>query len=495
MSNILHSHYKIIRVLGLGKSGITYLGEDLDVINSPLYIIKEIQYVNNNGSVPRSLEQLFEVQGTIAYRVGQHPQIPSLIAKFEENGNRYLVREYIDGDLLDGLLTPGIIWTQAQVFDLLMDLVGILSFIHSFQYIHQDINPSNIIRSNEDGRFNLIGFSAIKDVENIDSSGSIDYQLDPRNTSYVPYEQAQNAPHFNSDLHAVGAIAIQALTGKFPLDRDPDSYEFNWRDRLNVDRKLIDIINRMVRPDYRNRYQSALEVLTDLQAFALNQVAVSKFDRLNPYLIFSAAACILLCGLGFAKILSASVDRPQLTSSTIAVQKKSAPSIVSNVNWHKYVDKTTGIKIKYADTWQQDPKYNGLTGVNIIFNSPQQTLTDKYRENVSIRVEELTDPQTSLSNYTKSAIAEINKSDRTAKIVESSSITLAQRPANLLIYTSKDENSLPIKNLKVWTILHRKGSANDGGKVYILTYKAEPERYYQSLETAMSMINSFELTD
>jgi eukaryotic-like serine/threonine-protein kinase len=475
MSNILHSHYKIIRVLGLGKSGITYLAEDLDVINSPLYIIKEIQYVNNDGSIPRSIEQLFEMQGTIAYRVGQHPQIPTLIAKFEENGNRYLVREYIEGELLDRLLTPDTIWSQTQVFDLLMDLVGILSFIHSFQYIHQDINPTNVIRANHDGRFNLIGFSGIKDIINTDPSVVMNYASDAQNASYVPYEQEQNAPHFNSDLHAVGAIAIQALTGKFPLDRDPDSYEFNWRDRLNVDSKLIKIIDRMVRPDYRNRYQSALEVLADLQSFALSQVAVNKYAGLNPYLLFSAAACTLLCGLGITKMLSASTDRPKLISTTVAAKKSASTNIVSNVNWHKYEDKTTGVKIKYADNWQQ----NILNRETVWFNNSQQS--------VSLRVEELTNSQTSLSTYTKSAIAKINLHYRDAKVVEFSSITLAQRPANLLIYTGKDENSLPIKNLEVWTL--------DRGKVYLLKYKAEPERYYQFLETAMTMINSFELTD
>jgi eukaryotic-like serine/threonine-protein kinase len=340
MSNILHSHYKVIRVLGLGKSGITYLAEDLDVINSPLYIIKEIQYVNNDGSIPRSIEQLFEMQSTIAYRVGQHPQIPNLVARFEENGNKYLVREYIDGELLDRLLTPGAIWSQAQVFDLLMDLVGILSFIHSFQYIHQDINPSNIIRSNDDGRFYLIGFSAIKDISNPDSNVLINYQLAAHNVSYIPYEQEQHAPHFNSDLHAVGAIAIQALTGKFPIERDPDSYEFNWKNSLNIDSKLIKIIDRMVRPDYRNRYQSALEVLTDLQSFALNQVAVEKSYRFNPYLIFGAVACILLGGLGVTKILSAKKS-PSLENQShqslyfdIHSGTRSILSVFSN--YHKY---------------------------------------------------------------------------------------------------------------------------------------------------------------
>ncbi len=485
MSNILHSHYKIIKVLGLGKSGIAYLAEDLDLINSPLYVIKEIQYVNNDGSIPRSIEQLFESQGSIAYRVGQHPQIPSLVAKFEENGNRYLVREYIDGNFIAEELSTDEIWSQTQVFDFLMDLIGILCFIHSFRYIHQDINPHNIIRSNADGRFHLIGFSAIKDLEHKWEDISDNYLPDPINYSYVPYEQSQNAPQFNSDLYAVGAIAIQALTGKFPIDRDPDSYELKWKDEVAIDHKAIKIIDRMVRPDYRNRYQSALEALQDLQSLALEQIPVSKSHRFNPYLIFGSAACVLLTGFGLIQLLPQSTNQPPLLPSKVVAVDPQSTNISSRLGLKQYVDKISGVNIKYANNWEQAEAYNILTGETAIFNSPNQISSGKYRENISIRIENLTDSQTTLSSYTKLAIAEIKKYDLAAKIIESSSTTLSKQPANLVVYTGKNENLLPIKTLEVWTI--------DRGKVYILTYKAEPARYYQHLETAMTMINSFQL--
>ena len=92
---------------------------------------------------------------------------------------------------------------------------------------------------------------------------------------------------------------------------------------------------------------------------------------------------------------------------------------------------------------------------------------------------------TTLTDYSQAAIAEIQKYYQDARIIESSSTKLANRAATLVVYTGKDENSLPIKSLEVWTI--------DRGKAYILTYKAEPDRYYQFLETALAMINSFQL--
>jgi eukaryotic-like serine/threonine-protein kinase len=482
LGTTLHAHYKIVKVLEIGKSGITYLATDLDLIDSPLYVVKEIQY-GNNVVLPPLAEKIFEIHGTISHRVGQHPQIPSLVANFVENGHRYLVREYIDGEFLRRELHGGSTWSQTQVFDFLMDLVGILSFIHSFNYIHQDIHPDNIIRRSDDGRFNLIGFSSVKDLGNTWHNISEDGDRTLENSSYIPYEQEQNASQFNSDIYAVGAIAIQALTGKFPLDRDPDSYELKWRDDVSINDKLIKIIDRMVRPDYRNRYRSALE---DLQAFALTQIPASKSHLLKPHLIFGSAACTLLMGFGIVRLLSASANKPQLSPQKVTMTKTlPARTASSGVSWKIYTDKIARIKIKYALDWEMEHIHNVVTGENATFLSPKNSSTDKYRENVSIRVENLRNSQTTLPSYTKSAIEEIEKYYRDAKTIESSSTKLAKKPANLVVYTGKDENSLPIKNLEVWTI--------DRGKVYIVSYKAEPDRYYQFLETAMTMINSFEL--
>jgi eukaryotic-like serine/threonine-protein kinase len=483
-NDILHVHYKIIKVLGLGRSGITYLAQDIDTIDSPLVIVKEIQHPSHRRSTPGLIEAFFEAQGSIAHKVGQHPQIPAIVAKFTEDGHRYLVREYINGEPLSQELTPGSTWDQTQVFDFLMDLIGVLCFVHSFGYIHQDINPHNIIRNSHDHRFNLIGFSGVKDLGR-DQNTPSNYPVNCNNSVYIPYEQEQNAPHFNSDIYAVGAIAIQALTGKFPLERDPDSYEFKWQDQVKIDQNLIKIIDRMVRPDYRNRYQSGVEVLDDLQSFALTQIPPTKSDQFKPYLIFGAVACLFLGGLGITKLFSTATNKQQLPPQIAATPKLVIPSLQNTSNWKQYVDPSTGLNMKYAKDWTKDEIPNILTGETVTFSNSFQKLAGKYPENISIRVEDWKSPTLTLAAYTQLAIAEINQHYPNAKIIESSPTTLAHKPARLIVYTGKDENSRRIKNLEVWTI--------DQGKVYIITYKAEPDRYYQHLETAMTMINSFDL--
>ncbi len=485
LGTILHSHYQIVKVLGIGKSGTTYLAKDLDLIDSPFYVVKKIQNLNIDSSDLALVDKLFESQGSIAYQVGKHPQIPSLITKFITDGDRYLVREYIDGEPLSQELTPGIIWSQTQAFNLLTELLGILSFVHSFQYIHQDINPHNIIRRHNDGRLFLIGFGCVQDVSNAWQNLPRQESKTINDPSYVPYEQEQNVSKINSDIYAVGAIAIQALTGKYPIEKDVYSYELKWRDEVTIDLKLAAVINKMVRPDYRNRYQSASEVLDALKAFSSTQIPASKYQQFKPYVLLGTAVSTLLLGLGAIKLFSTSADKSELSAAIVTTT--SIPIVTTNpaTKWQNYVDKLAKIKVKYPHNWQQKDTRNVVTGENVLFTSPVASMGNKYQANISVRIENLTNSQTSLSNYTKLTIAEIDRYYQGAKIIESSPITLAKKPGSLIVYTGKDENSLAIKNLEVWTI--------DRGKAYIITYKAQPDRYYQHLEAAMAMINSFEI--
>ena len=80
-------------------------------------------------------------------------------------------------------------------------------------------------------------------------------------------EQAQGKPQINSDIYSLGMIAIHAFTGAEP-NRLPsnNTREINWQNQANVSSQLAQIIDKMVRFDYRNRYQSAKEVLKDLNA-------------------------------------------------------------------------------------------------------------------------------------------------------------------------------------------------------------------------------------
>jgi eukaryotic-like serine/threonine-protein kinase len=483
LDTILRSHYQIIKVVSKSNTGTTYLAKDLDAIDSAFYLVKQLDYEHCQAVSPPLIDKNFEIQAEIAHQVGKCSQVPSLVARFTENSHKYLVREYIDGTLLSQELTPGTIWSQTQVVDFLFDLIEILCFIERLKYIHQAINPQHIIRRHEDGKLHLIGFSSVRDLRN--TWHLPNYATHNRNEpSYTSYEQSQNVSHLNSDLYAVGAIAIQALTGKFPLEKDNYSHELKWQDEVKIDRRLVEIVNRMVRPDYRNRYRSAAEVLAALKSFAVTQeTPIRKSHQFQPYLLLGTAIGALLLGFGGGKLFDASERHAQLLTP---VTKIDTQTVAANneQSWSKYVDKLAKISMKYPATWHREDVRNIVTGEQALLIAPLP-VGAKYRANISIRIESLTNPQTTLASYTQSTIAEIEKYDRGAKTIASSSVILAKRPAHLVVYTGTDENSLPIKNLEVWTI--------DRGKAYILTYRAEPEQYDRFLETIMATIDSFEL--
>jgi eukaryotic-like serine/threonine-protein kinase len=485
----LHSRYSIIKFLGVGRSGQTHLAEDCDLPGNPPCIVKRIQYPGDDSFAQPLMDRVFEVQADILHKIGKHPLLPSLIGKFEEGGERYLVREFIDGEFLSEEFKAGPRWSQIQAFDFISDLMDILSFMHSYKYIHQDINPHTIIRRKQDGRFSLIGFGAIKDPSNVWQNLPLRAQEKLNSVAigtpgYIPYEQERNSARFNSDIYAVGAIAIQGLTGEFPIPKDPITYELQWQDRVKIDLRLVKIIDRMVRPDYRNRYQSTAEVVKDLQNFAITQIPPSTFDRIKPHLIFSGLAASLLASFLTFKNSQMASSVPQVKSNHEEIATI-GNGTNKQVGWQVYHDDRSKFKIKYYPTWSVDGVNNLLTGETVGFVSPQQSPQDRYRERVSIQVEQLKDPKLNLEGYTKDAIAEINKYYKNAKIVEITPIMLAKMPGNILVYTGTNDRNLQVKNLEALTIKN--------GKVYIITYQSDPTQYYAFLQTVMTMINSLEV--
>jgi serine/threonine-protein kinase len=93
----------------------------------------------------------------------------------------------------------------------------------------------------------------------------------------MPSEQAQGEPKLSSDIYAVGIICIYALTGRNPdprlgrgLPTHPDTGEIIWRNQAQISPKLANFLDKMVRYDYRQRYQSADEALQALKTLLPN---------------------------------------------------------------------------------------------------------------------------------------------------------------------------------------------------------------------------------
>ncbi len=102
----------------------------------------------------------------------------------------------------------------------------------------------------------------------------------------MPNEQYSGKTMYASDIYAIGMIAMQALTGLAPnqIPEDPITSEFCWRDRAEVTPTLADVIDKMVRFDFRQRYQSANEVLAALQPLLTRSLANTIVSEITPSL-------------------------------------------------------------------------------------------------------------------------------------------------------------------------------------------------------------------
>ena len=266
---MLVGRYKIVCQLGEGGFCQTFVAEDTHLPDHPRCVIKQLHLHFETEEQLQTARRLFDTEANVLYRLGEHDQIPRLMAHFEEDQKFYLAQELINGTPLDQLFEHHQQWSEAEVVALLKDLLEVLIFVHQQGVIHRDIKPSNLIRRHQDGKIVLIDFGAVKQVsaQGSDRGGKTDLTISIGTYGYTASEQLAGNPQFNSDVYAAGLIAIRALTNIHPkqLQRDPVTHELHWRvEELSVSPHIAAVIDQMVRFDFRQRYASAEEALAAL---------------------------------------------------------------------------------------------------------------------------------------------------------------------------------------------------------------------------------------
>ncbi|BAY39780.1 serine/threonine kinase [Nostoc sp. NIES-2111] len=281
LGNTLVGRYQILSHLGGGGFGETYVACDTHLPGTPKCVVKKLQPQANDPATLEIARRLFDTEAQVLYKLGTGDRIPQLLAYFEENAEFYLVQEFIPGHDLSQELTPGKTFTQDEVIALLKELLAILEFVHQQNVIHRDINPRNILRR-EDGKLILIDFGAVKQITTqvVTSTGKPKSTVVIGTPGYIPGEQAQGNPKFNSDIYALGIVAIQALTGLLPyqLEQDTDTNEIIWQNHAQVSPEFAKFIDKMVCYDFRQRYASAtvaLQALTDITQPETETVAIT----------------------------------------------------------------------------------------------------------------------------------------------------------------------------------------------------------------------------
>ena len=280
---VMGGRYRVVRELGHGGFGRTYLAEDLNRFNESC-VLKEFAPQVQGTYALQKAEELFEREAGILYKL-QHPQIPKFREMFRvKQGNKgglFLVQDFVVGQtyhaLLDARKQQGLRFNEAEVTQLLIQILPILEYIHSLGVIHRDISPDNLILRSTDGLPVLIDFGGVKQVAATVASqvmgsspagGTPAYATRLGKVGYAPHEQMHGGiVHPHSDLYALAATALVLLTGKEPQQLiDPQTLAWNWRREVNLSPKLGSILDKMLESNPRDRYQSARHVLQVLTA-------------------------------------------------------------------------------------------------------------------------------------------------------------------------------------------------------------------------------------
>lgn len=299
---LVPSRFQPRQELGAGSFGRTFLA--LDQESGEPCVIKQLSFAQAESW--KSIE-LFEREARILSQL-EHPRIPKFLGFYNQESAHQacLIQQYIPGQTLQAAIESGKRFDESEVITLAEDLLDVLDYLHHFSppVIHRDIKPSNVILGPE-GQAYLVDFGAVTDhLLHQQGGGSTIVGT----FGYMPPEQLDGRAVPGSDLYALGASLIYALSGLDPSRMEKENLSLNFRPFVEVSNGFAHWLAKMTHPDYKQRFASAQEAREALfarqqltssapQTQQLGQQAgISSRSRL---ILFAAAGGFMLAGLAF----------------------------------------------------------------------------------------------------------------------------------------------------------------------------------------------------
>jgi serine/threonine protein kinase len=268
---LFRDRYEVLRILGRGGFGITYLAKNAVLPGNSLCVIKQLCVkVTSHQSWQRACDR-FEKEARILGKLGSHSQIPLLLDYFQENGEFYLVQEYVQGCTLAQEVRRTGPKNETAVKQFLQELLPVLQYIHKHHVIHRDIKPQNLLHCQHDGRVVLIDFGAVKEQLVDTCENSINKTAFIGTMGFAPPEQFSLRPVYASDIYALGMTCLYLLTGKSPLefDYDADTGEICWEKEVNISNNFVQVLGKMVKIPLGERFQTADDAIAALSKESL----------------------------------------------------------------------------------------------------------------------------------------------------------------------------------------------------------------------------------
>ncbi|MGG6298097.1 protein kinase domain-containing protein [Leptolyngbya sp. AN02str] len=290
-SSSLNCRYRIIKLLGQGSLGKTFLAVDQQQDPASFCVVKQLSLEYETIPYPHSAH-VFQQETQYLSQLGEHPQIPAFIDTFVQNHQAFIVQEWIDGRTLERE-TCSALFKECEVRSILQELLPVLQYLHDRHIVHRDIKPANIIRcktpphklhSSQDGKQGelvLVDFGSAIRLTSIHQAST---ETLIGSAEYAAPEQIRGQVDYTSDLYSLGVTCLHLLTQMSPFELyDGGDSCWRWQEYLSepISLSLEMVLRKMIEPVARQRYQSATEVLADLETSS-TQPEQSDFPWRQP---------------------------------------------------------------------------------------------------------------------------------------------------------------------------------------------------------------------
>ena len=218
---LLADRYRIVRQLGQGGMGSVWLAEDTQLDNKPFAIKMLPSILVSNKRAYRQLKD----EALVAMQL-VHPNIVQIRAFEENNGNPFLVMDYVDGQTLDDYLCEeckiesvkckvggGI--CEDEVIRILKPIAGALDYAHAKGVVHRDVKPGNVMIA-KDGTPYILDFGIAREIQ--ETMTRVTGKLSSGTLLYMSPEQLMGEqPKPSQDIYSFAAMAYECLKGEPPF--------------------------------------------------------------------------------------------------------------------------------------------------------------------------------------------------------------------------------------------------------------------------------------
>ena len=261
----INNRYEIVKTIGEGGMANVYLANDT-ILNRKV----AVKILRGDLSGDEKFIRRFQREALSVSNLS-HPNIVEVYDVGEEDGNHYIVMEYIEGKTLKQLLKKRESLTLTEVIDIMTQLTDGISHAHESYIIHRDIKPQNIMIQ-DDGRIKItdFGIAMALNATQLTQTNSV-----MGSVHYLPPEQASGkSASIKSDIYSLGILMYELLTGSVPFKGD-NAVEIalkHMKEKIpsirkqdpSIPQSVENIILKAAAKNPRNRYDSAKEMHEDL---------------------------------------------------------------------------------------------------------------------------------------------------------------------------------------------------------------------------------------